>query len=521
MVSAAGSSQHRKGYVPQPPPGKSHAIYRVQAGNGIWESVKGPDIGKVNRVKGVCADSYVHWYNRRAGFEKSGVEQVETQMGTTLWRTTHLAANLPQNTSHRARVATWANFEDYTLAHHPKTQFGQFLVRIKDLYNQGGVANHARFAFVCPTATLFLSYAFVLRGLQPPDFGRDTDAEDAAAQLEETTAVCVGAVAASAAVLAREREAEIERATVAAAVARAVGDGDGAADVEMTDDEGATGDGLRRQKAGTIRRQKCCVVAVIHEMCNRKDVITTPVLKTQLALWNQEDDQKSAPAFDVEKDGKRCFVNMMAFAGWSKERKVTWWATFLVGVCICARSSCMTTYCPLIEDTILPQKHEWDPDGVPKWIELGLLNWKARTQKNRGKRYGIRLHRNYLDFRFCPVVWLLMYLQITGKTKGKLFDASISSYTHNITYMLRVFMRIPGSPHSIRRSGAQWAGRCGDLGVATRNAGRWKSFDNLMRYIGQGARISAGAFKSCVDPIFSCWVFKPVTAGGLSTEDEM
>jgi hypothetical protein len=445
--------------------------------------------------------------------------------GSSLWRSAQLAANLPKNPSHATRVSLFAKFECFVLEHHPENQFGAFLMRIKGVYEHGAPEGEARLEFVCPSAELFMAYALVLRGLQPPSWPCDTATTQPAAQQEKTAAVCVGAVAARAAELARLATAQ--RAADAAALDVAedgdanMEDADASVDEADQGDEGEASDGLYRQKAGSIRGKKGAINMTIFELCGLKDVITTLELTVQLARWNAEDDQKSAPAFDMEKDGKVCYANLMACASWTAERKVTWWATFLVAVCVCARSSCLTTYCPKIEDTLLPEAHEWDEDGVPRWIELGFLNWKSRTKKNRNKRYGIRLHRNYLDSRFCPVFWLLLYLQYTGKTKGKLFDASISSYSHNITYMLRVFMLVPGSPHSIRRSGAQWAGRCGDLGIATRNAGRWKTFDNLMRYIGQGAHISAGAFKSCVDPIFSCWVFKPVTAAGLSTEDEM
>jgi hypothetical protein len=50
-------------------------------------------------------------------------------------------------------------------------------------------------------------------------------------------------------------------------------------------------------------------------------------------------------------------------------------------------------------------------DGIPAWIDLGLVDWKCRTKKNKGKRYSIRLHRNHVDVRFCPVHWLLVYLK--------------------------------------------------------------------------------------------------------------
>ena len=61
---------------------------------------------------------------------------------------------------------------------------------------------------------------------------------------------------------------------------------------------------------------------------------------------------------------------------------------------------------------------QWDTDGIPKWIELGLLDWKTHTPVHRSKRYGIRLYRNRIDMCFCPVMWLLMYLPMRSCALG-------------------------------------------------------------------------------------------------------
>ena len=41
---------------------------------------------------------------------------------------------------------------------------------------------------------------------------------------------------------------------------------------------------------------------------------------------------------------------------------------FLVAIGLMARASCITTYCPTMEDTKLPPEGAWDDDGMPKWI---------------------------------------------------------------------------------------------------------------------------------------------------------
>ena len=72
--------------------------------------------------------------------------------------------------------------------------------------------------------------------------------------------------------------------------------------------------------------------------------------------------------------------------------------------------------------------------------------------------------------------------------------------------------------HSIRRTAAQWAGRCHAQEMDVRNAGRWKSMDCLSRYMEQGFVDRAKAVKKAADkkdPIFKLWVFRPVTVPGV------
>jgi hypothetical protein len=61
---------------------------------------------------------------------------------------------------------------------------------------------------------------------------------------------------------------------------------------------------------------------------------------------------------------------------WAFQRSlcVSWqiWTMFLVALCMMARASCITTYCPTMDDTRLPPKSKWDADGLPQYIELGM-----------------------------------------------------------------------------------------------------------------------------------------------------
>ena len=73
----------------------------------------------------------------------------------------------------------------------------------------------------------------------------------------------------------------------------------------------------------------------------------------------------------------------------------------------------------------------------------------------------------------------------------------------------------------IRRTAAQWAGRCGcKMILDLANNGRWKSLDTIAVYMGQGAKTRQEAeFQHGSDPIFRTWVWKPVTMAGISTKN--
>ena len=129
------------------------------------------------------------------------------------------------------------------------------------------------------------------------------------------------------------------------------------------------------------------------------------------------------------------------------------------------------------------------------------------------------MHRNYLDPRFCPVTWYLLYLKLTGLTSGPVFGKITGSeHEASTLHIMRVFMNKPTcTNNSPRRSAAQWAGRCGDGGTGTRNNGRWASMELMMTYVTQGS-VQREEFEGN-DPIFETWVWKPVTTQNIKHID--
>ena len=256
----------------------------------------------------------------------------------------------------------------------------------------------------------------------------------------------------------------------------------------------------------------------------------------------------------MEKDMKTMWGAIWSLSHWNKLWRIQIWTMLLVGICMCARASELTQYCPTFENTSLPESEpQWDSDGVPKFITIALLDWKTRSKANKGKPYKMRLWRNYLDPRFCPVLWLMTWLHYSGIEQGPLFQKFEHSKPNgqnlaedawtNATRKLftAAGLYVPGhknegqlegqyeyvppkgvTNHGIRRSACQWAGRCkaNELDVAL--ASRHRTYAELAKYMGQGAKMREQYEQdNMADPIFSTWVFKPVTVCSDSTRAEL
>ena len=245
-----------------------------------------------------------------------------------------------------------------------------------------------------------------------------------------------------------------------------------------------------------------------------------------LLVWKAKDDETNAASFPME-SLKFCYAGLSSLK-WAKIEIIKYWSMLLVALVICARTSCIVTYMPKMCDIRLPQAHNWDPDGTPKFIEIGLRNWKWR-KKNKGERYGIILWRNYVDSRFCPVFWLMLWLNY-GEPAA---DGGIWSGVTEDKYRKHILKILEKTgvkdtkkkklrAHSLRVVGAQWAGRCGDKGMGAKQAGRWADMNMVAHYIAKGAK-TAGEFANAPekDPIFKMWRWKPVTTGNESSDDEL
>lgn len=135
--------------------------------------------------------------------------------------------------------------------------------------------------------------------------------------------------------------------------------------------------------------------------------------------WEEQDKQngrtKQAPTFDIVKDLPLLFIACFKIRGWEYVDCVIMWTAFLIMLSVIGRSSCMSKYCPLIEDIEFPDgPGGYDTDRLPKKVHIPWRNWKSR-KNHVGEKYFITIGRNYTDSRFCPVFWLMYMLALKKK----------------------------------------------------------------------------------------------------------
>jgi hypothetical protein len=158
----------------------------------------------------------------------------------------------------------------------------------------------------------------------------------------------------------------------------------------------------RNLKYNTIKRV-AGVISVVHfdaklnsTPCFDPDVVDA------LAGFNEDDDTNEAIEFDVADALPKFWLALLGLKGWRELKKMQFWAMFLVSLACVCRASCVTTFCPTVEDMQQPVETEgWDPDGYPKYIILCWRSWKCRKEDN-GKKYEMRLWRNYVSPKLYP-----------------------------------------------------------------------------------------------------------------------
>jgi hypothetical protein len=161
----------------------------------------------------------------------------------------------------------------------------------------------------------------------------------------------------------------------------------------------------------------------------------------------------------------------------------------------------------------------------------------------------MKVHRNYLDNKFCPVFWMMFWLSYSGIRKGPIFqnknehgafegiklhpDVWVRMTTKLFTliglykpaYLDEDNNQIDAkgcTNHAIRKTACQWAGRCSSHPMDCKNNGRWKGYDQMSQYHSQGAaKRKAITDKGGNDPIWKVWVWKPSGVPMIDGKDQM
>ena len=373
-------------------------------------------------------DSRVHRVGREVGFLRENQSEIDSDP-----RSRRVYADfrreVNQIRSHVQRVKNQSMFERYCLEYHPARSYSDFL---RQCENSGPEAEPI--PFQAPSKDIVFSYACLLRvgdRLTPPVAGAEVPA---AIRKHNSIKSYLGAITAT------------------------------------------------------------CVEFGIPKPPHKQDV----ELQEKLKLWKDADQVGQAHPFDFVEDLPKLWSACWTMTSWSKMKSIKNWAMFLISICMFARASDVTTHCPLYEDCRLPTPGMWDDDGLPQFIEVCMKDWKSRSRAKKGHPYYMRIWRNYKDARFCPVYWLLAYLNYAKVTSGPIFQTlsggahlTPDSWTNQTDMMFKkaglytakhfdqekqvVVPKRGCTNHSIRRSAAQWAGRCDAREVDVRNAGRWKT----------------------------------------------
>jgi hypothetical protein len=239
-----------------------------------------------------------------------------------------------------------------------------------------------------------------------------------------------------------------------------------------------------------------------------------------LELYEEDDLVAAAGPFDIEKDVPKMYEVCFNMTGWSMETKVKNWAWLLFTISVFGRASCVTRYVPLIENLMFPTHAEdYDAAGQPLFVYVAFTDWKGRPKRFESKKYLIKIFRNHLDGRADPLFWLTLHLKYQGRLAGALFGETNGQPYKDTKVFTAMAQRIFNeaemdcTPHSLRRTAFQFAGRClGQIDKIKMNARHAAKSCEFMTYMEDGHRRRDEAMEhGKADPIWEFWVWKPAT----------
>eukprot|EP00596_Hydrurales_sp_CCMP1899_P001148 CAMPEP_0119038332 /NCGR_PEP_ID=MMETSP1177-20130426/7187_1 /TAXON_ID=2985 /ORGANISM="Ochromonas sp, Strain CCMP1899" /LENGTH=287 /DNA_ID=CAMNT_0007000779 /DNA_START=332 /DNA_END=1192 /DNA_ORIENTATION=- len=255
-----------------------------------------------------------------------------------------------------------------------------------------------------------------------------------------------------------------------------------------------------------------------------------------------------APSLDFVKFLPAAYEAVTNNPDWDWMEQMLFWTTLIIQINIIGRGCEVCEFCPKVENVKYPtDAHEFDQDGYPHWIEVNLHEWKGH--KKTGELYPLKLWRNRMHAYLDPVFLLTHWLAVSGIVSGPIFtnlmstsngastvkvplvatqevkvldskgsemsvsqdasgnivNMSVDMWSDVLSTIFALTRYFKASPHSIRRSAAQWAARCGAESYQIQNAGRWNKDSTSWRtYVAAGEQESA-RFLDRLDPIRELW----------------
>ena len=100
-----------------------------------------------------------------------------------------------------------------------------------------------------------------------------------------------------------------------------------------------------------------------------------PNVRGLIKKYRDNDGTDSTASFNFLTDLPKIHSACWSMHGWADRQRLMCWSMFLVAICLMARASELTEFCPTYENITLPPvtaRAAWDKDGFPKWIGIAL-----------------------------------------------------------------------------------------------------------------------------------------------------
>lgn len=252
--------------------------------------------------------------------------------------------------------------------------------------------------------------------------------------------------------------------------------------------------------------------------------------------WNKKPElHDQAPAFDIVTDMPKLRDAVFSMPGLSDDERRELWHMLLVDMNCLGRASDITDdYCPLLGDIEFPKSaNDYLSDSLPSSVKISWTAWKGRPARTK---YPLKMYSNQIDAWYDVVFWTMHHISVLKKSNR--FDPTKPIWTMTSDKYQKTLKRVFKwaanaynddrflymSSHFVRRSAARWARRCGASDRILLEVGRWKDWNQLKTYLGEGED-DVELDEDGKDPVLKFWVFKTEAtkawqegrAGGRST----